>query len=209
MRLSANVLIRPGNAWRSDGELHRHLSTMSGNPFVPTRRQRAFTLTQLLLAIAVLAVLGAVSAPGLGRLSASLRLHTEINALHHAFHRGRREAIKRNAFVVLCQTNDGVRCDHTLDWRAGWMLYVETAPGRSPTRDASELRLLYKQVPESVRLTANRRYFALRTRRYRDTNGTLLACDSAGRVAGKALIVSYTGRPRARPEADLGGRLRC
>ena len=172
-------------------------------------QQRGVSLLSLLLAVTLAASLFALALPGLGQVAAAARLRTEINALHHALHRARSESIKRNRYVVLCPSTDGERCHYDIDWSAGWLLYVESSQTTPPQRHSDERRLAVHRPARAVAVVANRRYFVARTRQYRATNGSFLACDVAQRVPGRALIVSYTGRPRARPEADLGGRLAC
>ena len=53
----------------------------------------------------------------------------------------------------------------------------------------------HKAHPEH-QITANRRAFSLRSTDLRATNGTILFCDKTGRAKPRALIISYTGRPR-------------
>ena len=178
-------------------------------PRPPRHRHNGFTLLELLFVAAIVALLATLALPALGDMAARARLRTEINALHHALHRARSESIKRNQYVALCPSADGSQCDYRVGWSAGWLLYVESSKATPPRRNPSERLLLTHRGRKSVQIIANRRYFVSRTRRFRATNGSFLACDTARRVAGRALIVSYTGRPRARPEADLGGRLVC
>ena len=41
------------------------------------------------------------------------------------------------------------------------------------------------------------------------TNGTLIFCDRAGRARPRALVISYTGRPRVAYEDTRGRPYRC
>ena len=59
---------------------------------------------------------------------------------------------------------------------------------------------------ETVRVTANRRLFTARGTQKRTTNGTIVFCDRAGRTAAKALVISYTGRPRVAPAEKVVDR---
>jgi type IV fimbrial biogenesis protein FimT len=52
------------------------------------------------------------------------------------------------------------------------------------------------RVADNIVISANRRGFTLRSTFLRATNGTLVICDRANRIRPKALVVSYTGRPR-------------
>ena len=74
-----------------------------------------------------------------------------------------------------------------------------------PERDPGEPLLQAHRVDPRVRITANRRGFTLRATQKRATNGTLVVCDRAARASPVALVVSYTGRPRA-AEKDPRGR---
>lgn len=167
------------------------------------------TLYELLLTLGVAALLATLALPGLGDTLARSRLVAERNALHHALHRARRVSITRNAYVVLCKTAGGERCDPGLEWHAGWMMFVDEDQDFPPQRDAGEIVIQHHQPPASVRIRANRDAFVVRTVRRRTTNGTFVVCDAAGRGRGLALIVSHTGRPRMRPLKDVAGRIGC
>jgi hypothetical protein len=58
-------------------------------------------------------------------------------------------------------------------------------------------------------IVANRPYFELRPLFRRSINGTVVFCDVRGSVAARAVIVSYTGRPRTDNVAADGQRLAC
>ena len=60
-------------------------------------------------------------------------------------------------------------------------------------------------VEPAVRIRANRGSVSLRTANLRATNGTLVFCDRSTRAKSRALVVSYTGRPRV-AYADRRGR---
>jgi type IV fimbrial biogenesis protein FimT len=63
-------------------------------------------------------------------------------------------------------------------------------------RDPGEPLLQRFSVNLHNQVTANRHSFSFRTTALRATNGTFLFCDRARRASPRALIVSYTGRPR-------------
>ena len=58
-------------------------------------------------------------------------------------------------------------------------------------------------------IVGNRPYFDFRPIMRRSTNGTLVFCDERGPAAARAVIVSYTGRPRVDTVAADGARLVC
>ena len=57
-------------------------------------------------------------------------------------------------------------------------------------------------------ITANRASFQFRPFFWRSTNGTVTFCDERGVAAARAVIVSYTGRPRV-SDRGPGRALTC
>ena len=137
------------------------------------------------------------------------RQTADVNSWILAVQIARSEAAKRGRPVIVCKTDDTLRCgDAGLPVDAGWMVYVNLDDESPPQRSATE-PLLYVHAAELTgTVTTNRRYYEFRPGR-RSTNGTTVFCDRRGAPAAKAVIVSYTGRPRvARVDAD-GRPLRC
>lgn len=168
-----------------------------------------FSLYELLVTLAVAAVVLSVGVPSLGVLVARNRQHAEINALFHAIHAARKESITKRRVVSLCPSSDGETCRQSLDWSNGWILFVNDDRDSPPRIDPGEALLQRYTVHPTIRLSANRRGFTLRGTRLRATNGTIVACDSGGRVAPKALVISYTGRPRVAIRTPAGEAYEC
>jgi type IV fimbrial biogenesis protein FimT len=155
-------------------------------------RSRAFTLYELVITLALAAMLVTMALPSFSILSAKSRQTAEINALFHAFHQARKESIMRRRVVSLCPSMDGQRCTGSRDWSTGWLLFYDPV-GTGWAGDGIVLR---HSVNDSIRLSANRQMFTARGTRKRTTNGTIVFCDRRGRTSPKALVISYTGRPR-------------
>ena len=168
-----------------------------------------YTLYELLLTLAVASVVLVVGLPSLGDVVARGRQAAEINALYHAMHSARLESIMRRRVVSLCPSTDGRRCRTGTDWSDGWIMFENRDRDEPPQVDADEPLLQRHGVDPGVRLTANRRGFTLRATVLRATNGTLIACDPAGRIPAKALVVSWTGRPRVALEDSDGEPYAC
>ncbi len=170
---------------------------------------RGHTLYELLVTISVASAVLIVGVPSLGSFVARNRQVVEINALHHAIHRARSESIMRRRYMSLCSSADGQRCSETRDWSQGWILFENSDRDRPARVDDGESILHRHVVHPRVRLTANRSDFTVRGTQRRSTNGTLVACDIVARVAPRALVVSYTGRPRAAQKTPDGEPYRC
>ncbi len=173
-------------------------------------RTAGFTLWELLCTLLIAAVVLGAGAPSLHSLVLDTRRTADVNGFVLAVQLARSEAAKRARAVVLCKTADGVHCgDDELRFDAGFMVFVNDDDVKPPERGPSE-PLLYRYAPELVgTITANRRFFEFRPFRQRSTNATVVFCDERGAAAARAVIVSYTGRPRVDSVAPDGSPLEC
>ena len=160
------------------------------------RHLLGLTLWELLCTLAIAAVVLTGGIPTFRSFLLDSRLTADVNAWVLAVQVARNEAAKRGRPVIVCKTDDTRRCgDAALPVDAGWMVFVNLDDVYPPRRSASE-PLLYMHDPESTgTVVSNRPYYEFRVGT-RSTNGTTVFCDQRGSAGAKAVIVSYTGRPR-------------
>lgn len=78
-------------------------------------RQAGFTLIELMVTIAVLAIVMAIAIPNFRGLINSNRLTTQANELVATLQYARSEAVRANGRVTVCPTSDGSTCSGS-DW---------------------------------------------------------------------------------------------
>lgn len=171
--------------------------------------QRAYSLYELLITLGIFALVLTLGMPSLGNIVANHRIRAEVGTLFHAIHLARKESVVRRRVVTICPTRDGYMCEETLDWSIGWMMFVNHSRNSEQQRDENEPILVRSRVDGGVRISSNRRRFSLRSTELRATNGTLIFCDPGGRVTARALVVSYTGRPRVALANSRGQPYQC
>jgi type IV fimbrial biogenesis protein FimT len=84
-----------------------------------------FTMIELLVTIAIAAILAGLAAPSFRALIVNNRLKSHTSALHTSLLQARSEAIKRNSRVVLCKSADGASCAAAGDWQQGWIIFAD------------------------------------------------------------------------------------
>ena len=171
--------------------------------------QRGFTLYELLLSLALVAILVSLGIPSFTVLLTKSRQTIEINALFHDIHLARKESIVQRQVVSLCPSIDGAQCHPDTDWSTGWIVFRNADKDSPPRVDPGEHVVLTHTVADGYRVSANRRGFTLRATFKRATNGTFVVCDRRNRIPPKGLVVSYTGRPRVAFERPDGRPYSC
>ncbi len=90
---------------------------------------RGFTLVELLVTLAIGAILLAIAIPGYAFLINASRLTAVTNDLVSALHLARSEAIKRGMRVTVCKTSNATAatpaCDTTASWQQGWLVFAD------------------------------------------------------------------------------------
>lgn len=85
-----------------------------------------FTLVELMVTLAVAAILATMAAPSFTALLNSNRLGGAANELVAALQTARMEAVRRNARVLVCRSEDGSTCAGSGDAWPAWVVFVDS-----------------------------------------------------------------------------------
>ncbi|MCK7598781.1 GspH/FimT family pseudopilin [Microbulbifer sp. CAU 1566] len=88
-------------------------------------RQKGLTLIELMVTIAVLAIVVAIAIPSFNTLIANSRALSTGEELISALNYARAESIKRGDRVTLCGTTNGTACNGT--WANDWIVVADDA----------------------------------------------------------------------------------
>lgn len=171
---------------------------------IAARRNLGFTLIELVMTLAVIAILLATAMPAFGSLTQSTKAQTARSTLGAALGTARLAAVGRTSNVVVCPSRDQQYCGRTTEWQHGWLVFVDS--NGDGARDAGEELLQASQAqPEGVAILSS----TGRTRINYHPDGsspgsniTLTVCDSRGADHASALIINNAGRVRSGTPSD-------
>lgn len=121
--------------------------------FVWRRRCAGVTLVELLVAVAIVAILGAIGVPAFGQFRADQQVEAQRDALVQAVSTARVEAQRRSIPVRLCPSADGLTCGSVNDWSKGWMVYVDNNRSQNFT-PGTDTVLVSQLISADVRISS-------------------------------------------------------
>ena len=158
-------------------------------------KYHGFTLLELLLTIAIVAILGAISIPYLHDIATQHRRIVEQKRLVSAINTARSMAISHGRFVTLCPSVDNRRC--TSDWQQPLMIFIDGDIKAEVDQQDYLLRAINDLSYGTLQLKAfpSKRYFRFHPDGFTDNqNGTFSYCYQH---QGWQLIVNRAGRVRS------------
>lgn len=160
------------------------------------RRIEAFTLIELLAALALLAMVLGFAVPAMTKVLQSNRMVGAANTLVAHLNLGRLHAVTHREIVLVCPSADGLTCTGGNRWEDGWIVFRD--PDRNRQIDApSDLLRFGNPIRGLVIDSAGRTQVRFQPDGTAGgTNLTLKLCPPLDPTLGRAVIVSNPGRPR-------------
>lgn len=159
------------------------------------KKCHGFTLIELMIALAVAAILMAAAMPSMSALVARNQLASASNEVVAHLNLARTEAVNRGRTAGICGSSDGFSCDGA--WAQGYAVWVDT--NRNDVVDAPDEIIRFAQVQaDSVTLATDGAQVAFNARGRPTRAVTAWSITSAKCKPGKPLVntiaVSTTGR---------------
>jgi type IV fimbrial biogenesis protein FimT len=162
-----------------------------------SRRCRGLSLVEMLVAMGIVAILLTLGVPSLSWLRAEWAVRGAAGQVLAGLQLARRTALTVGQSTTLCPTSDGWHCG--LPSRH-WILFANSVGGSDARREAGEAILREWRLDPAVTVSGTRGFAAFQPQTSAAATLTFVFCHRARPQAGRALIVSQTGRPRVSPD---------
>lgn len=167
-----------------------------------------FTALELLVTIAVAAIVVAFAAPALASFLTANRVAAETNALVSAFSLARSEAVTRSSAVSICpygQDAGGVySCINSTSWSGGWIVFTD-ATGTAGAFDGSDVLLrVFPGISTADTLTSTVSSLRIGTDGFLNAASAVSFALVPGHCSGnqrRAISLSLQGRAHTAPGA--------
>lgn len=157
--------------------------------------KQGFTALELLITMAIVAILLSAGVPAFKNYSWNLRMKTAMDSLQTDLNLARRRAIGLNVQTVTCPAAGTATCSGNSDWQNGWIVFADLNTDRQ--RQASEPLLKQSGAVEFINInsSASRSY----VRFYPNgsapgSNMTIRFCDDRGAQKAGKISISNSGR---------------
>ena len=104
---------------------------------------RGFSLIELLVTIAIAAIIAGLAAPSFKKMLDANRIQTTASALQGDIMFARTEAVKRGLWVSICPSTDQATCSTSNVWQNGWIVFNDL--NGSGTMQTGDLVLRVRQ----------------------------------------------------------------
>ena len=179
-----------------------------------TTRNSGFTMLELLVTLAIAALVVTIGVPSFQGVLDNQRLTAASNELVTSFNFARSEAIKRVAYVSVCKSSDGFTCTPAAAWNAGWIVFANAGVATPGTVDAGdEVIRVSPALEDTLSISPSGtigNFVTFRPSGTAGTNvanmtGTLTVCDERGADEARGIVLQSSGHWSVSHTSDHGG----
>lgn len=160
-----------------------------------------FTLIELMISIALSALLLSMAIPALDHFTTSAKQTGAVNDFVSSMHIARSSAITTNFRTTVCASSNGANCE-AVSWDEGWIVFRDRDSDQTVDNDETVISVsgaingLSIQSSEFGDFLMYRPNGRVMTTSATGNSGQFTVCDNRGSDHAKVLIVDLSGRPR-------------
>ncbi len=174
------------------------------------KHKSAFTLIELMIAIAVAAIVLTLGVPGFERVMERNQLTAHINELVSTLRFARSEAIRRNSDITVCHSNDGATCSG-VGYEDGWIIFFDSNGDGDYADAGEELIRVNEGLPNNYTMRTNNLSSFSYNAKGGAPQGRVVLCKNNLTTKARAIFINKSGRTRLAlldsngiPEVSIG-----
>ncbi len=186
---------------------------MNAKTYLMNKTQTGFTLTELIITLAIAAIMMSQAVPSFIEMVQNNRVVTQTNEFVSSLNMARSEAVKRGDRITICKSADSATCTAAGDWQQGWIIFTDSNSDAVVNNTDVILRIYNAFVPGNTLrgISGNvASYISYAGNGFSQMvggggtqTGTLVLCDSRGLGANaRAIVLSASGQVRTAPAND-------
>ncbi|MCP4044959.1 MAG: prepilin-type N-terminal cleavage/methylation domain-containing protein [Gammaproteobacteria bacterium] len=165
-------------------------------------QQHGITALELLVTMAIAAILLATAVPSFKNYSWNLRMRAAMDVLQTDLNLARSRAISHNIQTIICPATDSSDCSGESSWQQGWIVFADLNGDRH--KQEGEPLLKHAGAIELLTINSSRsrnhlRFFPNGTAP--GSNISILFCDRRGTEKAAVIAVSNSGRIRQQTDS--------
>lgn len=171
-------------------------------------KQNGFTLIELIVTMAILAILVAVGVPAMQDVIKRNKVQSILQDFSTSLKFARSEAVRQRGYVTICASSNQTSC--TGSWNQGWIIFKDVDGARDVDSGTDTLLRVHEALDAGHTLTfddATATAVTFTARGYTDgQSGTFTLCapDDEAKDA-RGIIIQNTGSLRFSVDSDTNG----
>jgi type IV fimbrial biogenesis protein FimT len=162
-----------------------------------SRQQPGITALELMVVMAIVAILLSTAVPAVKNYTWNLRLRTAIDTLQSDLNLARAHAISHNTEMIICPAIDAADCSGSSAWQYGWIVFTDI--NADHRRQVGEALIKHANAVEFLDISSSRSRKYLRflpNGSAPGSNVSIVFCDKRGAEYAGKIVVSNSGRIR-------------
>lgn len=159
------------------------------------KRIHGFTLIELMVTLAIAAILLTMGVPSFVTLIKDNRLTAQVNEFVASVNYARSEAIKRGLSIRVCSSSNGASCNGGTNWAQGWIVWIDlNGNGNFNNGNAESLQRIEGISTSGMTFTSGQSEYIFGPRGTSNVIGTFTLCDDRTGENGKQISIGLVGR---------------
>ncbi len=164
-----------------------------------------FTIIELMIVLAIAAILAAIAAPSFTATIQNNRLVTQVNELQASLGLARSEAIKLNNNVTTCPSSNGTSCIG--NWQNGWIVFADDDADAVVDAGVDTVLRIHGAITGGNTITFTQANVTYNGTGFSRANliSTFRFCDARGATSARGIVINNTGRPGLARDSNADG----